>query len=273
MISTTDVKLETVTDGPVSETITFSGHDLKAISVSVIRVARGAPPPTLSRPSLHPLPPSHCIPSTQTYDLTRVQSWPPARVPVSNARKWLHLFIQRVNILIWAIPLAGLVVAIRYGNLTINKGKPLTSIDYTIAAPVVTIASFIMGIVLNNVIADYKESEKIPAELLAYFHGILMFARTHAMVVGYDPKPIMREVEAMLLCMMSHFDHKGKTDFVEAVASFNNAFLEYSRIAAHEHEKKGGEADLENPQHMACELIKKCAAASVENPPHPRARE
>jgi hypothetical protein len=221
---------------------------------------------------------SHLVTSIG-YDLTRVQRWPPLRKRRSKSETFFHWFIQRTNVLLLAGPLALLVVAIRYGNLTLNNGRPLTMIDSTIVLPVVTVVSFIMGIVLHSVIADYRESEKIPAELLACFHGILMYARKDALLVGYDPKPILREVEAMLLCVMAHFDNKSKVDFHEAVAAFNNSFLEYCRISDDEHLKKGSQCDLENPQHMVAELTKKCVRCSrafkscppqnyIVSPPH-----
>ena len=106
--------------------------------------------------------------------------------------------------------------------------------------------------------ADYKESEKIPAELLAYFHGLMMAARVEAATKGYDVKPLLREIEAMLLCLMAHLDHRD-TDFSEAVKCFNLAFLSFCNIIYENAEKvgKGNEINFEEEQHMTVELLKK----------------
>lgn len=94
------------------------------------------------------------FPGFSKYDLSQLEAWPPARREILNYNL-LHVFVQRVRTLCIALLLAGLVVAIRYGNLQVN-GRPLTVVDYTLVPPMVTIAAFIMGTVLNNIISDYK---------------------------------------------------------------------------------------------------------------------
>ena len=203
----------------------------------------------------------HSLPLSQPhqisrYDLSALHVWPPARKSVTRARSFFHVLMQRLHILVLAAPLGMLTVAVRYGSTVLNGGYVEIPIDYTLLAPIVTISSFIMGTVLNNVMADYKESEKIPAEVLAYFQGLLMFARVEATTHGYDVKPMLREVEAMLLCFMAHLDHRD-TDFSEAIKGFNNAYLEFCRIAAREAHRVGAHVEFEGPQHMVVELQKK----------------
>lgn len=195
------------------------------------------------------------ISSISNYDLKRVQCWPPTHKPISMTT--VRSFLKRMQVLIYTTPLTGIVVAVRYGNIVYNK-RPLTPLDYTVLAPMVTMASFIMGTVLNNVMSDYKESEKIPAEILAYFHNVLMFARTEAAVHGYDPKPMLREIESMLLSFMAHLDSQN-TDFSEPVKCFNNSFLELSKIAMHEAHMSGKHCELGELQHCVTELTKKWA--------------
>jgi hypothetical protein len=76
-------------------------------------------------------------------------------------------------------------------------------LDYTVLAPMITISAFIMGIVLSNVMSDYKESEKIPAEMTGYFVTIMSFSRTEAKRYGKSAVPLLKEVEAMLLAVMA----------------------------------------------------------------------
>ena len=195
-------------------------------------------------------------PQISRYDLSLLHVWPPARKSVTRAQTFFHVVMQRLHILFLAAPLGLLTVAVRYGSTVLNDGYVQIPIDYTLLPPMATFSAFIMGTVLNNVMSDYKESEKIPAEVLGYFHGLLMFARVEASTHGYDVKPMLREVEAMLLCFMAHLDHRD-TDFSEAVKGFNNAYLEYCRIAAREAHRVGAHVEFEGPQHMVVELQKK----------------
>jgi hypothetical protein len=45
--------------------------------------------------------------------------------------------------------------------------------DTFILAPLITACVFVTSSMLSNVVSDYKESEKIPAELVGYFQTLL----------------------------------------------------------------------------------------------------
>jgi hypothetical protein len=46
--------------------------------------------------------------------------------------------------------------------------------DTFILAPLITACVFVTSSMLSNVVSDYKESEKIPAELVGYFQTLLI---------------------------------------------------------------------------------------------------
>jgi len=177
------------------------------------------------------------------WDVSRLDVWPPQYKQRSRLYAHLQWLLERSHVLLQTAPLAGCVVAARYGNLQLNKmlkqNKGIQSpLDYTILAPMITAAAFIMGTVLSNVMSDYKESEKIPAELTGYFYTLLSYARTECAIYGKDPRPALKEVEVMLLAIMATVD--GNVSFNEALKCFEDAWQEYCRIFVEICEEEGG---------------------------------
>jgi hypothetical protein len=212
---------------------------------------------------------NHRLFSVSGWDLKRLEVWPPARKERSVAYCYIQWFFERFHVLLLTIPLAACILAARYGNAHINKGhvQPMRALvaesstyqlplDYTVLAPMITISAFIMGIVLSNVMSDYKESEKIPAELTGYFYTVTSWARTECAKHGADSRPMLRAVESMLLAIMATMD--ADVSFHDALPCFEDAWQEYCRLAGevvgHEHE-----LDLEHPQHAQIEILKKWA--------------
>lgn len=127
------------------------------------------------------------------YDASLLAAWPPARKERSAFFLHLQWFIERVHVLVMAAPLAGAVVGARYGNNVLNKSKPFgyqSPMDATALPPLITMAAFVMGSVLSNVMSDFKESEKIPAELQGYFQALVSFATTERVPLpGHERAP------------------------------------------------------------------------------------
>ncbi len=91
---------------------------------------------------------------------------------ISRQCKWAF---ERYFLLLLAALMAAVVVIARYGNaITLNFST--APLDATVLPPLVAAASFIMGSVLSNVMADFKEAEKVPAEMVGYFQCLLSFA-------------------------------------------------------------------------------------------------
>ena len=156
-----------------------------------------------------------------------------------------------------ALPAGGLCLLGRWGVSQRYKASlPVFPVDSTILPPLVAAASFIVGSVLSNVMSDYKESEKIPSELLSYFQSITSFARTAAAAHGADARPLLLEVESMLLCVLATLD--AKASFREALPCFEASWQAYMRktFALSSHI---GLEELEVPLHSVQELQKKWA--------------
>ena len=72
--------------------------------------------------------------------------------------------IRRWRLVIFSFPIVLLFVGIRWAQWT--DGIFESPLDLTIVAPVTTAVVFVCATMLANVVADFKESEKIPAELV-----------------------------------------------------------------------------------------------------------
>lgn len=110
---------------------------------------------------------------TYGYDASLL-SWPAPEVSKkfesSCVGQYLSFFIKRLRIAVQALPGTLLLLLLRYLLWGEEKFPDhITIIDSTVVPPMIACMSFIMGLVLSNVISDYKESEKVPSELVAYF--------------------------------------------------------------------------------------------------------
>ena len=192
------------------------------------------------------------------YDAAQL-TWPPPRKERSESFLFLQWLVERVHVLVMTVPLAGVVVAARYGNLTLNSGSPQSPIDATALPPLITFAAFVMGTVMANVMQDYKESEKIPAEMLGYFQALVTFARTECRARDMDERPALLALQDMLLCVMAYVD--GKAEFSGAMRCYEAAWQRYCshllRLLYSAHSSNGGHIELEGAQHCNTEIVKK----------------
>ena len=187
---------------------------------------------------------------TDGYSIDKLMKWPVDEAPEERGvvEGMLFWVILRMRILVSAIPLSLLVVAIRYINLT--DGHEI-AVDGVMLPPTITAAVFVMATVLQNVMQDYKESEKLPATLVAYFSILLSFARVEAGHYEFDVKPALRQVEDMLLCVMCTIDRK--IDYDVALRGFHEAHVAYSIYLKRE---SHGHSELETSEHAMVEIIK-----------------
>src|SRR5690242_17180954 len=67
------------------------------------------------------------------------------------------------------LPLVAIIVAAKYG---LERWGYAGSVDFSDISAVFTFIAFLIGFMLAGVLADFKESEKIPAELAAELETI-----------------------------------------------------------------------------------------------------
>ena len=222
---------------------------LSSIVVNNPLVAKTADSPSLKSTS------QYSVCGEGGYDADALSLWPPPLTPPKTpAQHAVTFFISRLRILVLALPLAGLVILIRYLNV-IDYGIEIP-VEAVVLPPLITAAVFVMATVLSNVMADYKESEKLPAELVSYFNTLVIWARAECATYGFDDLPMLLNVEDMLLCVIATLD--GKVEFSRGLATFHESFLAYCVYAHGQsrlHDNHIG--DLDGPEHATEEIVKK----------------
>ena len=124
-------------------------------------------------------------------------------------------------------------------------------IEATALPPVITACVFVMSTVFANVISDYKESEKIPAELVAYFQAMINFSiQPLAELPHADHRPMLAEVQTMLLSVLSTLDQTG--EFEDSIKVYNRSATRLAYLL-----KKNGVHELESLEHAVTEIQKK----------------
>ena len=183
-------------------------------------------------------------------------SAPPEPHPLHELASWL---IKRFKIAVCALPLVFILLLIRWLLWMDPKNPSVATIDSTIVAPVITCVVFVMSTVFGNVISDYKESEKIPAELVAYFQSLMTFSISEARARHFDHRPMCRQVELMLLPLLSTLDdsmennefRRTSWDFGCAAANFRALAHRGRGLNTHDH------VELEGVEHAITEIKKK----------------
>ena len=187
-------------------------------------------------------------------DLTLLSTWPPLPLPErTSVDEYTIFFILRFRILVTAVPLALLVILIRWVNF--HDGGAEAGVEAVVLPPLITAAVFVMATVLSNVMADYKESEKVPAEIVSYFNTLVAFARAEAAAYGFDELPMLLNIEDMLLCVFATLDRK--LDFHRGLATFHEAFVSYCVYAKGQARYSNNHIDLLGPEHAMEEIVKK----------------
>ena len=175
----------------------------------------------------------------------------PAPPPRSAPQALLFWLVLRLKFLILALPFVavalGAYAAVYAASAKYASGVP---VDVTLFAPIITCVFFVLSIVFSNVIADYKESEKIPAEFVAYFSSLASFAVSEAREHGFSARPLLLDVQAMLLCVLSTLDKK--RGFVADMHAFHSAAVAFKTYA-----RARGVHEIEGPEHAQDEIVKK----------------
>jgi len=165
---------------------------------------------------------------------------------VATTLAWL---IRRLRIFVAVLPLTILCMVLRW-LWEEHGGVKFAPFDATVVPPVVTATALVMSITMSSVMADFKESEKIPAEMVGYLQTLLGFALTNARVRGFDPLPGVRAVESMLHAVLAQLD--GSQPFVDVTAALLAAELELGSYLV-----ANGVHELETVEHAATEMRKK----------------
>lgn len=192
--------------------------------------------------------------ASSEYDLHRLaatsrEAAPPPRGALQRLLLWLVL---RLKYALLAAPMVAVALGVYAAVYASFAESSKQQVDVTLFAPIITCVFFVLSIVFSNVIADYKESEKLPADIVSYFSALTAFAVAEARERGFSARPLLLDVQAMLLCMLSTLDKK--RGYVADLRTFHEACVSYKVCA-----RAQGVHETEVPEHAAAELAKKMA--------------
>ena len=213
-------------------------------------------PPSPARRLLTPLFPGYELPEGTSDHITRAEWW-------SDVTE-LAFIVQRWRLIIFTVPIVALFIGLRWTEW--NGRSFAAPLDYTIVAPLTTSVVFVCATMLSNVVSDYKEGEKMPAELTGYFQSLLaasvMQEAQHARRAGEhsagahdedssaEPGAALRHLESLFLCVIGFLD--GRWPYNVAL----NSFIE-NEMALCAQLEAWGRTDMEHIEHLLTEMRKK----------------
>jgi len=172
--------------------------------------------------------------------------------------------IQRWRLVIFTFPVLLIFIGLRW---TEWNGKAFAApLDYTLVAPATTSVIFVCATMLSNVVSDYKEAEKIPAEISGYLQTLLSASVQQAAqrdsgggggahgaaAEGGEAGAgaALRHVEELMLCVV---------DFLDQRRHYNVALNDFlaAENALCAQLKAWGRHDLEHVDHVLTETRKK----------------
>ena len=133
----------------------------------------------------------------------------------------LHTIIARARLLFAVIPLSLCVVGIRAAAWIAPHStlRLLPALDPSVLSSFIAAAIFVVALLLNGVMSDYKESEKLPSEIESLFTSLHAQARHGPRVKGFDSQPTLRAIHRMLLAFARFLD--GTYDYGTALEEFS----------------------------------------------------
>lgn len=92
-------------------------------------------------------------------------------------------------------------------------------------------AVFVFGLILAGTLADYKESERIPAEIAAVVASIAEDGRyCAAQFPDFDDTALRRRLHALLIAFRSDLGTPGARDALQALAELTPCFMDMERV-------------------------------------------
>lgn len=111
--------------------------------------------------------------------------------------------VARWRVALVALPVAAICGGVRYAIWQPNARlpTPLASgwfVDTTVLTGFISASIFVLAILLNGILADYKESERIPGEIESAFQAVLAHVLASARIKKFKPAGELRALRGML---------------------------------------------------------------------------
>lgn len=139
---------------------------------------------------------------------------------------------KKLTIGIWALLIVALLIAAKY--LIHALGLELFSINALLSSAIGG-AIFIIGFLLSGIIADYKEAEKIPAEMRSSLESIWEEGKHfNGGGNGFDLVKLREDVAAVVRAFLRGLGHEGEhhklEPCVEAVNRLSESFAQMEKL-------------------------------------------
>ena len=145
-------------------------------------------------------------------------------MPSAALPSWcsLHFFVARLWLAAVVIPLGLLATGIRAAIWSPSSGFPaLPALEPSVVSGFISAAIFVMALLVNGVLADFKETEKMPCELESYFTSLHAQARHGSRLKGFDAAPALAALHGLLLAAARMLDGGGSASYDSALAAFS----------------------------------------------------
>ena len=121
----------------------------------------------------------------------------------SSLHAHMLFLLARWRVALVALPVAAVCGGVRFAiwrpNATLPT--PLASgwfVDTTVLTGFISASIFVLAILLNGIMADYKESERIPGEIESGFQAVLAHVLASARIKKFKPAGELRALRGML---------------------------------------------------------------------------
>ena len=119
------------------------------------------------------------------------------------ATSWVLFVVARWRVASVALPAAAICGGVRQAVWGSAALLPIPThsgyyVDASVLNGFVAASIFVLAILLNGIMADYKESERIPGEIEAAFQALLAHVLVSARAKKFEPLPELRALRSML---------------------------------------------------------------------------
>jgi hypothetical protein len=135
-------------------------------------------------------------------------------------KRWRVAFETAAMVLV----IAGLKVLIN------NLGWEFIEI-HPLFSSVVAGGIFVLGLLVAGTMADYKEAERMPAEMVAALEAINEDCRSiHQLKPSFDLVDLRRKLSNIITTLRADLTHPGTRECLAAVNALSDAFIELERL-------------------------------------------
>lgn len=139
-----------------------------------------------------------------------------------------HILWKRSRIAVQTIPIVAILLAIRFGVQ--QADWPFIN-PTTLLSAVVSGGIFVAALVVAGTLSDYKESERVPAEIVGSLMGIYTDARMFKLEKpAFDLEGLEIRLRKVVTSFIHDLENPGSRTCLDAVNAISESFAEMDRL-------------------------------------------